>query len=421
MTMEKTHVPLSSIVPSDNNPRQDFGDIDALAAAIRATNSQCVNPPIVVRDGNAYRIVDGERRYRALRKIWHALPDRVVEVLVCSGYDEADEAVAMLATDDKKPLTEAERAAGTQRMLLLGVEDVRVAGAAHADEEVVHRARRMAKKVGEGYVCTIEQLAAAADLEDEEDAQAVMEAGEEWRWVANNRARLQRQRREFEDLCEAVRERGCTVLEKGAEDPDAGEWHRVCYVSYAEKVAEDEGLADMTGWQAVPWNSSLALWAPGPAEVDAEAEELRRIREENKVFTAQALGSMCRFVAGVDEGQVSLRDAAAWAEAHPALACEVVASRCELGEGFGWPWEPSADTERVALLASAPSSYEVARWVAGKTSGAGFLVSYNGRPAVWACQSFAALYDLCAEDGWQPDAKAEELRQYCADAEGAAE
>jgi hypothetical protein len=197
MTMEKTHVPLSSIVPSDNNPRKDFGDIDALAAAIRATNSQCVNPPIVVRDGNAYRIVDGERRYRALRKIWHALPDRAVEVLVCQGYDEADEAVAMLATDDKKPLTEAERAAGTQRMLLLGVEDARVA--------------------------------------------------------------------------------------------------------------------------------------------------------------------------------------------------------------------------------SAPSGYEVARWVAGKTSGAGYLVSYNGRPAVWACRSFAALYDLCAEDGWWPDAKAEELRQYCADAEEAAE
>ncbi len=66
----KMRVPLADIRPSGQNPRHDFGDIDALAETIRATGGEPLNPPVLVADGNVYRIVDGERRYRALCRIY---------------------------------------------------------------------------------------------------------------------------------------------------------------------------------------------------------------------------------------------------------------------------------------------------------------------------------------------------------------
>lgn len=130
MAVERMRVRLADIVPSKSNPRRDFGDIDALAAAIESTGGEPVNPPVLVADGNIYRIVDGERRYRALRKL-HG-DDTEVTALVYDSMDEANEVVAMLATDDKRPLTEAERAHGVQQMLLLGVDTERVAKAPRA-------------------------------------------------------------------------------------------------------------------------------------------------------------------------------------------------------------------------------------------------------------------------------------------------
>ena len=56
---------------------------------------------MVVRDGNVFRIVDGERRYRALREVWKREPGHEVTVLVAADLDAADELVAMVATDDK--------------------------------------------------------------------------------------------------------------------------------------------------------------------------------------------------------------------------------------------------------------------------------------------------------------------------------
>lgn len=40
------------------------------ARSIEATGGEPLNPPVVVADGNVYRIVDGERRYRALSSIY---------------------------------------------------------------------------------------------------------------------------------------------------------------------------------------------------------------------------------------------------------------------------------------------------------------------------------------------------------------
>lgn len=105
MQFEKRQVRLGDIRPSEQNPREDFGDIGALARSIEATGGEPLNPPVVVADGNVFRIVDGERRYRALSSIYGE--DREVSALVADTMDEANELVAMLATDDKRQLTEA--------------------------------------------------------------------------------------------------------------------------------------------------------------------------------------------------------------------------------------------------------------------------------------------------------------------------
>ena len=109
MQFEKRQVRLGDIRPSEQNPREDFGDIGALARSIEATGGEPLNPPVVVADGNVYRIVDGERRYRALSSIYGE--DREVSALVAESMDEANELVAMLATDDEKDV-EAVLAAG---------------------------------------------------------------------------------------------------------------------------------------------------------------------------------------------------------------------------------------------------------------------------------------------------------------------
>lgn len=113
MQFEKRTVRLGDIRPSGQNPREDFGDIGALARSIEATGGEPLNPPVVVADGNVYRIVDGERRYRALSSIYGE--DREVSALVADTMDEANELVAMLATDDKRHRRADPRCAQTAR------------------------------------------------------------------------------------------------------------------------------------------------------------------------------------------------------------------------------------------------------------------------------------------------------------------
>ena len=69
MNSLKKEIAVGDVVANGGNPRRDFGDIAALAASIRATGGQPVSPVVVVPDGGRYRLVDGERRWRAMREL----------------------------------------------------------------------------------------------------------------------------------------------------------------------------------------------------------------------------------------------------------------------------------------------------------------------------------------------------------------
>lgn len=249
----KIRVPLSLIRPSGQNPREDFGDIDALAASIAVTGGEPVNPPVLVQDGALYRIIDGERRYRALMSLYGDERGRMVSALVTDTMSDANELVAMLATDDKRQLNESERAKGVQQMLLLGIDDERAAAAAHAGIEQVRAVRRLHRAAPQGVQLTLDQYTEAAAFDDEEDRQAVMAAGEGYlQEAARIRDRIARGETRSRDLA-PLAEHGVPVLDDVPDGMRPQGWERfgaICEWDDDWSGIEIEAVREWgNGWQ----------------------------------------------------------------------------------------------------------------------------------------------------------------------------
>lgn len=120
----------TQVIADTMNPREDFGDLQKLADSFSVNPTfpnEPFNPPVLVRDGETYRIVDGERRIRAMR----LLELESYNAIVCDDMDAANTMLAMVATDDKKQLTDLERSRGVQQALLLGVAPEKVEKSLH--------------------------------------------------------------------------------------------------------------------------------------------------------------------------------------------------------------------------------------------------------------------------------------------------
>lgn len=160
--MQLKRVKTIDVYPDEGNPREDMGDLDALAASLElnpARPGEPLNPPLLVQDGGVYRIVDGERRWRAMSMAGTEEFDAVV----CEDWADADAALAMLATDDKKPLNEVERSRGVQRALLLGVEPQKVEKAAR--RKGLKKVKKAAERLGgEAELMSLDHLLAVAEL-----------------------------------------------------------------------------------------------------------------------------------------------------------------------------------------------------------------------------------------------------------------
>lgn len=273
MQFEKKSVRLGDIRPSEQNPREDFGDIGALARSIEATGGEPLNPPVVVADGNVYRIVDGERRYRALSSLYGE--DREVSALVADTMDEANELVAMLATDDKRQLTEAERARGVQQMLVLGVDEQRIERASRATAGQIRAARRLRGSI-EGRRVTLEQLEAASAFDDERDVEAVLAAGEGWAGKADRiRRRVEREEAKAEDY-DVFGDAGIPVVKEKPEGFVYTNW-----ANFGDAAKKLEGR-DVTGFVAVMADRYWELYKPDDrsgAEPEKTEEEIRAEQE----------------------------------------------------------------------------------------------------------------------------------------------
>lgn len=295
MQFEKRQVRLGEIRPSGQNPREDFGDIGALARSIEATGGEPLNPPVVVADGNVFRIVDGERRYRALSSLYGE--DREVSALVADTMDEANELVAMLATDDKRQLTEAERARGVQQMLVLGIDEQRIERASRATAGQIRAARKLRGRIDAGVQVTLEQLEAASAFDDENDVEAVLAAGDGWAGKADSiRRRIVREEAKAEDY-DAFGDAAIPVVKEQPEGFNYTDWVNVGLA--AKKLEGKEFAAGTVAvWKGNYWD----LYEPDDgsgAEPEKTEEEIRAEQEAAREEAAlkDMYGRMVGFVA----------------------------------------------------------------------------------------------------------------------------
>lgn len=361
MQFEKRAVRLGDIRPSGQNPREDFGDIGALARSIEATGGEPLNPPVVVADGNVFRIVDGERRYRALSSLYGE--DREVSALVADTMDEANELVAMLATDDKRQLTDAERARGVQQMLVLGVDEQRIERASRATAGQIRAARRLRGRIDAGVQVTLEQLEAASAFDDERDIEAVLAAGDGWAGKADQiRRRIEREEAKAEDY-DALGDAGIPVVK---ERPDCSIY--VLWACYGTVAKELEGLDIAPGTVAVNTGSGWYLYGPddgsgGQAEKTEEEIIAEQEAKREDAALADLYARMVDFVLHEAPGRTrELEDAVRAARTDPSFYVDDL-----LADGG------DCDSAEAAVMeafygrygASSPSAYEIGFWWMG--------------------------------------------------------
>ncbi len=271
--MELMQIKLSDIVPDENNPRKDFGDLNALARTFEANTyapGQPYNAIVVVTDGPVYRIADGERRYRAM--LINGV--EVCNAVVCGDYEEADSMIAMLASDAKEPLTEAERANAVQRALLLGVAPKTV-------ENIGRLKKGQAKKIkafvdnGMAAQATIDQILEAYDVRekgaDEAAVQSILDAKEEdWKTIASDvRARMKR---------EALTEEAERILNTAGFHLEGERPADVPYRATFQKLddlkgALDEGVPEESLWWVCHYPLSIQQFCAPMSADDPQADE----------------------------------------------------------------------------------------------------------------------------------------------------
>lgn len=410
----KAQVRLGDVRPSERNPRKDFGDIDALARSIEATGGEPVNPMVLVRDGNVYRIVDGERRFRALSRI-HGEDDRV-GALVFTDYGEAASVVAMVATDDKMRLTPEEQATGFQQMMVLDVDEEVAAKAVGRDVDQVRRARRSLRDTG-ATQATLDTLILAGDDEfSEGERMEIVNAGQrddDWSTPAtkaNDIRRAHKALRKLENL-----KRASIEYHDGTRPSDMEGY---AFVGSCDNAKEaDEIYAYGTGffhawWNRAPLPSGWVVWrklkegeeAPrSEDELRADAEREERDRQFSLYKDAR-----CEMMGWLLDSLGPFADAR---DAVPATCDAVIDSRRDLDASL-YDMDTIMVSREEDVIRCSPSWYEVVRWLDERCN-AGTWWSTPFGMGGWAADKFATAWDALVADGWEPPKALAEVREAC--------
>ena len=277
--MELRKVNVEDIYPDEKNPRKKFGDIDALAASFELNEmnpGEPINPPVVVQDGGIYRIVDGERRYRAIKK------NKITQcnVVVCDDISEANTMIAMLATDDKVQLSDLEKSRGVQQMLLLGVDPVKVEKTARLKAGDAMRINKAMLKIDDAAEdMTLDRLFAIAEFaEDPEAVEELSNCHENaWETLAANLRRKSSEKKNRGEMKALLDECGIDIIEDKAGTKTEDYFYTAKKLAAGiEKYGAEEGL--------VAWydsnDGSYELRVPKPETESTEESELDRKVEE---------------------------------------------------------------------------------------------------------------------------------------------
>ena len=428
MNSYKKEIPVEVIVANDGNPRKDFGDIAALAASMAANGGRPYTPIIVVPDGARFRLVDGERRWRAMRE----LGTKMCDALIFPDMADAEAAVAMMATDDSKSLSKQERMRGFQSMLALGVEDGAIAGVLGCDAATVGRVRRYARDLPEQ--ATLDGLIAAADEEfsDEERARILEESERQW-GDPEAVARRIRKAHEREARMAAIRDALPEGVElRPGEKPYRPEREGLYWVAKAANpraaarlAAQHEGEEGLVAYEdgigyAVYRTASEGALDPREAEMAKVARE----RDEHKEAYRAAYREMCLWAT-----EPWWKDDPASRGRTPASrrpnVCDAVMAERTGGHG---PYRTIFDEAGRSVLGVAaayaededPGCLEVSQWLLGKCYRRHGLYGWSGGTEVMPqnAHCFALVYDALLLDGWQPSEACQAIRAMCPDEEG---
>lgn len=268
-------VNIEDVYPNKNNPRKSFEGIDELSQSFDLNQERPGEPfipPILVRDGGIYHIVDGERRYRAMKK--RGLKKFTANV--ADSLDEANMLVAAMATDDKQPLSDLEKSRGVQQMLLLGVDPTQVDKAARVKSSRVSRAMHLVDDAAEDM--TLDRLLA---IEEFADDPAIVEkltncSEKEWgniAWAARKDREDQQKRFEIE---EALKTRGYQVV---SEEPEG-----YVYAGAINKVKDVEKLTCDPSENAFIYQGYGTSYTHlGKPDESSDPEDTRRKEEIDKL------------------------------------------------------------------------------------------------------------------------------------------
>lgn len=410
--MELKRVKTADVYPSEGNPRQDFGDLDALAASFElnpAHPGEPLNPPLLVQDGGVYRIVDGERRWRAMAKAG----TQEFDAVVCEDWADADAALAMLATDDKKPLDEVERSRGVQRALLLGVEPQKVEKAAR--RKGLGKVKRAAERLGaEAEMMSLDHLMAVAELADghpelsDEVASADESAWERVYKDAKAQVARERDAQRLRDKAAELR----LDLEEGGERPEGMCYALTCRTpDDLEAAAEEYAGGALYMLMVSAWDGARVVVYTALADEDAdpELEAAKERRDAMAAHVEDVLHSIRAFMVP------RLMRPAAAAELRECIACaveswlgEAEAQWSNAGKASRWLDEAEWEGQRPNGACDGMVACAVAReWldgaqpsltVLGMACGVDEMTGY-GREQLG---TFLDCAGAAVSDGWKP-------------------
>lgn len=232
--MQLQVVSIDDVYPDKNNPRQHFEDIEDLAASFDLNTErpgEPFTPPILVRDGGIYRIVDGERRYKALK----LRRKTSFTANVCEDLDEVNTIMAMLATDNKQPLSDLEKSRGVQQSLLLGVDPAKIDKAVKGAKSKRIKSA-MAKVHDAAEDMTLDRLLAIDEFSDDEQVVEQLTNCSEKAWEKiYERAKADRKnKKNLAEIKDALEAHGYTIVD---ESPD-----NFYYNGYVRKAKDVEEL-----------------------------------------------------------------------------------------------------------------------------------------------------------------------------------
>ena len=426
----KRTVAIESIVSSDLNARRDFSDVAELAEAIRATGGQPVNPIAVrpMRDGT-FRVIDGERRLRALRSIGADMTD----VVVYPETSDATEALAVLATDSKRRLDGTEVMRAYQQVLDLDVDDERVALAVGIDADVVRRTRRVPRKLITEQT-TLDALIAAADDEfSEEERKAIISEGARtWGDPAAQADRIRKrhikERAQEEARAALVEEfgEGVTFYEEPTSSWQADR-NGLLYVGTVKdangpaRIAKK--LAGNVALHAYPKDTGIGFEVyrkrrdDDLSEEEVERARVKKRRDEHAEAYDRAFTEMCRFATEpwVKEDALARARILAGAASRRPNLCKLVMAR----RFTPYPYDRIREMEDILgtqvfdrCKEDDPSLLEVCAYLARVRRSNG-LLGWDGKVTGSSSEEFAGLYDALAKDGCHMGDEAKALRAMC--------